>query len=310
MERVWTDEEKARLEALCLKNKTLRRIMAEFPDKSESQIRTKCKNMGLEFNKKRKKWSAEELEQFKLDWLNNSISNVRLRAKYKNRTLMALRACANRLGLAERPYDDSYLRIADIMSEMQVPKDRVRAWIKKGLKYKRSHVMPVKYLIDERDLLDFLKRHPDAYDASKISPYIFNPQPKWLIEKRKTDAENYRSKAKSSKYYDDEECQRIISMFKLGRSNKQIADALGRTEYGIERMLTILNLSRKRYNEYELEILEKYHDAVLLDDLVKMLPLRTRAGIICKCEQLKYKYRTVRKKREPKPKPEAGTEEN
>lgn len=302
MERIWTDDEKSRLAELCAQNKSLKRIMKEFPDKSESQIRTKCKNMHIEFNKKRKKWTEEELEQFKADWMNHSISNSRLRSKYKNRTLMALRACANRLGLPERPFDDSYLRIGDIMNEMQVPKDRVRSWIKQGLKYKKSHIMPVKYLIDPQDLLKFLKAHPDAYDASKVSKYIFHPEPKWLTEKRKKDAEGFKSKAKSAAYYENDECEKIIALFKQGKSNKEIADALGRTEYGIERMLAILNLSRKHYNDYEIEILMKYHDKILLDDLVRMLPLRTRAGIISKCEQLHLKYRTIRKKRTVKPK--------
>ena len=300
MRCTWSEAEKERLKQLCAENKTLKRILKEFPDKTESQVRVKCKNMGLEFNKKRKSWSQDELERFQEDWENHSISNSRLRERYQNRTITALRACARRLGLSERPYDDSYLRISDITAEMQVSKDRVRAWIKNGLKYHKSHIKPVRYLIDQDDLLEYLHKHPSCYDASKISKYIFNPEPAWLLEKRQTDAKNFRSRSKHAEYYNDNECKKIIEMFKAGLSNEDIARELNRTEYGIERILTILNLSRKHYNQYELDILVEYHDKITIDEIAKMLPLRTRAGIIDKCERMHLKYKTVRKPRKKK----------
>lgn len=309
MEPIWTEEEKRLLTELCEKNKTLKAMQKSFPDKTEAQIRTKCKNMGLEFNKKHKKWSPEELERFKADWSNHSISNTRLRTKYKNRSIMALRACARRLGLAERPYDDSYLRIGDIVEEMQVSKDRVRMWIRNGLKYHKSHIMPVKYLISQEDLLKFLKAHPECYDASKISKYIFHKEPQWLVEKRRQDAKDFRSRSKQAKYYDNAECVRLEAMFKQGKSNAEIAQALNRTEYGVERMLSILGFSRKHYNDYEIDIIRKFHDKVTIDELAAMLPLRTRTGIISKCEQLKLKYKTVRKKRK-KPGENSAAENN
>lgn len=297
MEPIWTEDEKELLAKLCAENKTLAKIAKEIPGKTESQIRTKCKNMQLEFNKKRKKWSDEELTQFKDDWKNCSISNSRLRSKYKNRTLTALRACARRLGLPERPYDDSYLKIGDIVNEMHVSKDRVRLWIRKGLKYRKSHIKPVKYLIDQDDLLEFLKNHPTYYNASKISKYIFSNEPPWLIQKRRDDAANVRTKSRKAKYYDNEECRKLIELFKRGLSNKEIGDKLDRTEYGIERMLGILGLSRKKYNQYEIDIIMANHDKKTIDEIVAMLPLRTRSGVIAKCEQLKLKYKTVRKPR-------------
>lgn len=300
MEPIWTEDEKARLVRLCAANKKLKKLLEEFPDKSESQIRTKCRNMGLEFNKSRKKWTDEELKSFEEDWTNYSISNSRLRAKYRNRTLTALRACARRLGLAKRPYDDSYLKIADVMAEMQVPKDRVRMWLKNGLKHHKSHIKSVKYLIDPDDLLEFLKEHPTYYDASKISIYIFHPEPEWLTEKRRVDAATFKTKSKRAEYYDDAECRKLEQMFKAGMSNAEIGEALGRTEYGIERMLAILNLSRKRYNQYEIDIIRKFHETKTIDEIVTMLPLRTRSGVIAKCEQLHIKYKTAAKPRAKK----------
>ena len=297
---IWTEDEKTKLCELCAANKSLKRIMKEFPDKTEMQIRIKCKNLNIEFNKKRKKWSDKELQEFKIDWNDYGVSNAKLKTKYKNRSMTALRACARRLGLSSRPYDDSYLKINDIIAEMQVSKDRVRMWLKNGLKYHKSHIKPVKYLIDPDDLLDFLQQHPNYYDASKISQHIFHPEPEWLKQKRQIDKINFRTRSKKAEYYSDEECKQIIELFKNAKTNAEIAEKLNRTEYGIERILSVLGYSRKHYNDYEIDIIKTYHDKITIDEIAKMLPLRTRAGIIGKCEQLKLKYKTIRKPRKKK----------
>lgn len=292
---IWSDEEKEKLIRLCNQNKTLKKLKSEFPDKTEAQIRKKCTMMNLNFNKKRKTWTEEETQNFIRDWNDYNISIERLRKKYKNRSIIALRTHAQRLKLSNRTYDDSYLTIADITSEMQVSKNRVRTWLKNGLKYHKSHIKPVKYLIDPDDLLDFLKEHPRYYDASKISKYLFNPEPAWLKEKRTQDINDFRTRSKKSEYYSDPECTKIINMFKQGKSNIEIAKELNRTEYGIERMLSILGFSRRKYNQYEIDIIKKYHTTKTIDEITAMLPLRTRAGVIAKCEDLKIKYITKKK---------------
>lgn len=291
-ESIWTKEEIEILKDLCEHNQTLNRIQKDLPGKTAAQIRSKCQRLNISFNKERKYWSVQELSEFREDWEDATISYTGLRKKYKNRSITALRSCASRLGLAERPHDESYLTISDIMSEMQVSKDRVRMWIRNGLKYHKSKIKPVKYLIDSDDLLLFLKEHPDFYDASKISDYLFCDEPEWLREKRRQDISDFRIRSKKSEYYSDQECKYIISMFKRGKSNAEIAKELNRTEYGIERMLSILGYSRRRYNDYEIEIIKNNYRTHTLDEIVEMLPLRTRSGVIAKCEQLKIKYHT------------------
>lgn len=160
-ESIWTKEEIEILKDLCEHNKSLNQIQKDLPGKTEAQIRSKCQRLNISFNKERKYWSVQELSEFREDWEDATISYTGLRKKYKNRSITALRSCASRLGLAERPHDESYLTISDIMSEMQVSKDRVRMWIRNGLKYHKSKIKPVKYLIDSDDLLLFLKEHPD-----------------------------------------------------------------------------------------------------------------------------------------------------
>lgn len=289
-EAIWTPQEIETLKSLCVQNKTLTQIQKSLPDKTATQIRAKCKSLKLEFNKKRKYWSDEEKKSFEDDWYDPTISYATLRKKYKNRSITALRSYASRLGLGERPIDDTYLTISDIMSEMQVSKDNVRMWIRNGLKHHKSHIKPVKYLIDPKDLLAFLEQHPDFYDASKVSKHIFHNEPAWFKEKRRKDAENFRTRSKKSEYYTDIECKQIIECFKRGQSNAEIAKRFNRTEYGIERILGILGYSRKRYNDYEIDIIKKHCDTHTINEIADMLPLRTKSGIIAKCEQLGIKY--------------------
>lgn len=291
-ESVWTKEEIEILKDSCRHNKSINQIRKDLSGKTEAQIRSKCQKLNISFNKERKYWSRQELDAFKEDWRDATVSYAALRRKYKNRSITALRSCARRLGLAVRPHDETYLTISDIMVEMQVSKDRVRMWIRNGLKYHKSKIKPVKYLIDFDDLLLFLKEHPDFYDASKISDYLFCDEPEWLRKKRKRDMSDFRTRSKKSEYYSDQECQYIIAMFKRGKSNVEIAKELNRTEYGIERMLSILGYSRRRYNDYEIEIIKNNCQTHTLDEIVEMLPLRTRSGVIAKCEQLKIKYHT------------------
>lgn len=295
--RLWTKEEEQKLKALCDAKKTLKHIMSALPDKTAVQIYHKCEALNLNFKKQRQYWTDDEKQAFKNDWQDSSISIPQLRRRYKNRSYIALSRQAKRMKLPKRSYDNSYLTVRDITTEMQVSKDRVRTWLKHGLKYHNSNIKPYKYLIDESDLLKFLENNPSFYDASKISSYLFNPEPQWLKTKRFKDAENFRTRSKKSEYYSNNECIQIINMFKQNKSNAEIAKALNRTESGIERMLALLNCSRKHYNQYELDILYKYHDQIHLDELVKMLPLRTRNGIIHKCQQLKLKYINTKNKK-------------
>lgn len=287
---IWSNTEIEILKDLCAQNKSLHTLVSALPEKSETQIRAKCKALHISFKKQRNYWSEQELQNFQEDWMDATISNAALRKKYQNRSITALRSCAKRLGLSERPHDDTYLTISDIMSEMQVSKDRVRMWIRNGLKYHKSHIKPIKYLIDVKDLLDFLQAHPSFYDASKVSQYIFYNEPEWFKQKRREDKTNFRTRSKKSEYYSDEECKQIIKMFKTGKSNAEIAKTLNRTEYGIERILSMLGYSRKRYNDYEIEIIKNHLESHTIDEITAMLPLRTKSGVIAKCEQLKLKY--------------------
>lgn len=291
-QNLYSREDIEMLRQMCAEKRTIA-YMAEKLNRSEGSIRQKCKKLHLELDLERLYWSDEEIQQFKNDWEDSSISDAMLRKRYKNRSITAIKSQARRLNLGPREYDSSYLLVSDIVEEMKVSKDRVRGWIKKGLKYHKSRIKPYKYLIDEKELLAFLEQHPDVYDASIVSKYLFSNEPKWFKEKRITDKRDYNNTMGTK--YTDEDFKIITKMFKQGCSNEEIAKAINRTPVSIEKMLWSMGLSRKSYNPYEIEIIKKHIDTHTIQEIADMLPLRTKKGIIAKCEQLGLKYHSKRK---------------
>ena len=167
---------------------------------------------------------------------------------------------------------------------MNVSHNRVSNWLKLGLKYKKNRSGRTKYLISQEDLLDFLKEHQDMFNASEISEYLFINEPDWLVKKRRSDLEYYTDNLRFE--YTNEEDKIIVSMFKQGKSNAEIARSLKRTESAIAGHLRVLDLSRGRYNDYEIEILKENSRYLTLDELLVLLPLRTKKGLEYKCNAL------------------------
>ena len=294
---IWTEAEIAALTEMCDKKKTIRYIQREIPTHTKTEIRTKCRSLGLEYRREKPKWTNDELRRFKEDWLNDSISTAGLLRKY-DRTLVSLRNMARRLDLGPRPYDDSYLTVRDIAHEMKVSKDRVRTWIRQGLKHHYSRTSPKRYLIDIDDLLEFLEHHQDSFDASKVSSYLFYQTPKWLKEKAVRDSQQQQRLDKTIKHtkFTSAEIKQIEFLFKMGRSNEEIGRSINRTAYSVESVLANkLKLSRRRYNQDEIDIIKDNIETHTIDEIVAMLPIRTRSGVIAKCEELGLKYHSKKK---------------
>lgn len=284
MRQQWTDEELTLLKDLCAQHADMKTLQKTLPGRDRNVIRKKCITLGLTYKQERIYWSEEETSQFCHDWKNPSISMQALCRKYKNRNKAAITAHARHLKLGARPHDDSYLTISDIVQEMHVTKDKVRYWILHGLKTHTSKIPSHKYLIDADDLLKFLEQHQNWFNAAEISPYLFPVMPQWLKNKCKQDI--HKTTTRKYKSYTENEIHMLTVLFKNGRSNAEIAERLQRTQYSIEKMLTQLHLSRKKYNDYELNILKKQAASHTLDELAKKLPLRTKESITRKCKTL------------------------
>lgn len=292
MSYVWKKEDIEELKRLVQDGKD-KAFLAEYFNRTETAIEIKVNRLGLQLLRDGRNWLEEDLKSFSEDWCDGSISKARLQKKY-NRSYFSLRKKALELKLGSRPHNDEYLSISDICEEMQVSHDRVSNWLKIGLKYKKNRSGRTKYLIDSEDLLEFLESHRDMFDASRISEYLFTDEPDWLIEKRKIDRNYYQDNLRLE--YTNEDDKIIVSMFKRGKSNAEIAKVLKRTESAIKYHLYALNLFRGRYNDYEIEILKENSRYMTLDELLVLLPLRTKRSLEYKCEELGIPYHTSRER--------------
>lgn len=293
----WAEEDISALIELCEKHKTVAYIHKQIKSHTKTEIRSKIRSLGLDYGREKRQWTEEELKQFDEDWLDDNWTTAGLMRKY-GRTKVSLRQMARRRGLGPRPYDDSYLTVQDIMREMHVSKSRVQSWVRLGLKHHMSRTLPKRWLIDQDDLLEFLEAHQNMFDASKISNYLFYQTPKWLKVKAVKDAQKQQllDKTLRTVKFTAAEIKQIEFLFKMGRSNEEIAKSVNRTPYSVERILsTKLKLSRRRYNQYEIDIIKNNIDTHTIDEIVAMLPIRTKKGVIAKCEELGLKYHSKKK---------------
>ena len=238
----WTKEETEKLKKMAEAGISKKKIAKTF-DRSEQAVAVKLSRMGVQIRRKNRNWTKEEDAAFVLDWYNSEISNQGMCRKYK-RTRIALIDRAFKLGLGPRPYNDMYLTIPAVSEEMQVSYDRVYTWIRLGLKTKANRSGRGKYLIRQEDLLEFLKTHQDLFNASLVSDYLFSNEPNWLKEKRKRDTQKYAEYNRLE--YSNDDDKQIVRMFEHGKTDKEIADALGRNLTGLAAHRRVLGLFRNR----------------------------------------------------------------
>lgn len=282
----WLEKDIVELKKLVAEGKS-KEYLANHFNRTTTAIEIKVNRLGLQLLRPNRNWLKQELIDFALDWKDGSISKSVLIKKY-NRSFFSLRKKALELNLGARPHNDEFLSISEICDEMQVSHDRVSNWIKIGLPTKKNRSGKTRYLIDVDDLLCFLEKHQDMFNASLISEYLFYDEPDWLKDKRKSDRESFPINLRSE--YSNNDDIFMIQLFKAGKSDKYIADSLGRTESAIRDRSRLLGYTRGRYNDYEIDILKENSDYLTVSELAKLLPIRTEKGIMYKCEQLHIPY--------------------
>lgn len=282
----WSDKDIEELKVLISRGKSIE-YLSKYFNKSENAVECKAYRLNLKILRDRRRWSDTEVSSFKEDWYDTTMSKAMLVKKYQ-RSYKSIKRKAISLKLGARPYNDEYLTINTISEEMNIPYGRVRNWLNLGLKYKSSRTGNVKFLIDCDDLLNFLEEHQDLFNASKVSSILFVNEPEWFKSKRISDSRHFANRLHSE--YTNEEDKQIEDLFKKGFSDKEIAIRLKRSESAIKYHLNVLGYGRHHYNDYEIDILKENSRYLTLDELAKLLPLRTTRGIEYKCRDLGIPY--------------------
>lgn len=289
--RKWTDEEVQQLIEY-IKDFKEPEYVAETMNRTVNSVIVKAHKLGLAFKGKNRKYNNEEIQSIQDDWQDSRLSLSSIAKKYR-RTPEAIKIIAQRNKFGPRNKYYEHLTINDVADCLNISHDRVRLWLKKGLKYTRKRVGKSLYRIKLDDLLDFMEHNPDLYNAVDVDTSIFMyEKPKWFKQKYIEDSQIHIDKWHYE--YTNEEDKRILQLYKSGHTVEDIANKLKRTPSGIKTRLIVLSegkMSPKYYTTEDIDILRRYSEYETLYEINNRLKTkRTIKGLEAKCTELGLKY--------------------
>lgn len=292
----WSDEDVKTLRDMAAAGCSVDDIAAAVK-RSGNSVRQRISREGIKLSCPGRAVTDDEIEELREEW-EEGVFSIDCLAMRHNRSRGAIAQIAYRNGFGPRPADSQYLTVPDIVEYLGISRDKVYAFIHNGLKHKKCRSGSFKYLISQDDLLDFLKKHPDRYDASKVSPYLFVSEPDWFRQKRISDKKICSEK--SHAVYSDADDKKLINMRVKGYSLADIAKELGRSECAIKtrlnRMDDVPYIRNKRfYSDDDIAFLRENADMMLLDDMAAKLH-RSPKAVAAKCESLGIKYHMSEKR--------------
>ncbi len=185
-----------------------------------------------------KTWTEEEKEKLRELWGEYSIGHISKKLKRKESAIEVM-AGKLRLGCRYKNYMS-----ANQAGELLGVEGRVLIrWKDKGLKIKtKEGVERQRHLICIEDLTKFLKDNQDLWDSRKLELFALGQEPEWLKEKRRKDM---KEPAKHGARWTKQEEGMLIAQYNAGKSKKEIAAMLGRSEMGVQRKVDKLKSSGK-----------------------------------------------------------------
>ncbi len=180
--------------------------------------------------KPHRRWTKEEEE--KLIRYSERMTEGGL-AKLLNRPITSVRAKRARMGLPCFADQTDKVNCTIIAELVGVDRSNIhRVWVNKGLKMER--VGPYK-VTAEKELLRFMKEHPELWKASKCDYYFFC-QYKWFtdrLKREKAGTEKY-DHHKDIRYWTPVEISRAKMLKSRGFTHREIGEKLGRSKTAID----------------------------------------------------------------------------
>ncbi len=282
----WTEDEINKL--IKMSDKMHYEKIADNLGKTNNAVYLKAKRLGITLIQDKRKWTEEEINYLKERWGNNSINYIATKVKH---SVNAVKIKAYRLGLGPAIDNTDLLLVSDIIEMLGVSKDRIyNTWINLGLKLQKHKISNKKsyYCIKIEDLIEFLKDNPDEWDSRNLELYNLGYEPEWLSQKRKRDIEEnplwYR-------FWSNEEKNKAIMLLKMGKSYKEIADQLHRTEKAVMYMLQNEGYSyrlKQYWKGQELKFLKDNFKVMKYSDIADNLG-RTTKAVAAKAEEMGYR---------------------
>lgn len=190
-----------------------------------------------------KHWTTEEE-----DFLKEKVGTLSFHALAKRlgRSVDTIEVRIRRLGLDNTKLLSGKLTANELATALNIDNHTIYRWIDNhGLKAVRKVTrQSAKFnLISVEDFWKWAKQNKEKINFYKIDPLLLLPEPEWVKEERKRDYHHIpkRQAAKWTEYED----KRMLEMVKGGYTQKEIGQALGRSENSVQRRLSRLREWRK-----------------------------------------------------------------
>lgn len=149
------------------------------------------------------------------------------------------------------------------------------------------------YTVTWQNLMDFLEANQNEWDSRNVEKNILGLEPEWLIEKRKRDVEEnplwYRK-------WTQEEIKIAESLFKMGKSYKEIASIIERSDQVVADFLRNLGYSYmlpQYWKDEELEYLKENYQNMTYQEIAEELG-RTSKAVNAKAEKIGFQKKLVK----------------
>ena len=174
---------------------------------------------------KRQKWTPEEVEKLKILSERYTEGDV---ARMLKRSPSSIGNKRRELGIDSFTINTDKWNFKQITEAVGVSIGVVhKTWVKHGLKFTKKGNLR---MVDEDELLRFMKNNPNLWNAAKCDYYLFYQYP-WFMEKYEKDKQvpvEHRGY-----YWTDYQKQQFESLARKGCTHQQIADAIGKTKRAV-----------------------------------------------------------------------------
>lgn len=189
------------------------------------------------------KWTEEDVIYLQERW---GVKPVPYIAKHLNKSIIAIRSMANRLGLGPWLTSGDYITLNQLWKTLGLGNGnnyRQISWIQNRdfpVIYKKVNTKTYQ-VVYIKDFWNWAKYNQDILDLSKLEPLSLGKEPKWVETKRLQDRQKniYITRDNWTTYEDN----KLIDMLKSYRyTTNQIATTLHRTEQAVTQRINSLGI--------------------------------------------------------------------
>lgn len=176
-----------------------------------------------------RRWTEEELEL--LEDLATKVPNANI-ARRLGRSQHSVRVMLSRRGIAAFPFGSEGLTMHQVEMLIGISHRTLKGkWKRKGFHYQKRGIF---LMVTQRELLAYMRKHPEDWNAARITDDTLFRRFEWYKRKKAADL---GAPGNPSRFWSQDEVNTLKIRYRQGRTMKDIAEELGRTETGVKNKL-------------------------------------------------------------------------